>query len=169
MKCGVVLYNWSADAAVALEGVVIAAGMSLTLLRPALQVGKLYEEYRRLKSVKTGIVADDFVVVGHSRSMNSQHTAPLVFLFSLHRDNSGITTSAEILGGIERETAVVADGAEFSSFEFGANTLRGVFYNFQIVFFCDGHDGIHVGRLPKEMHRHDRLCFGSDGGLDFIG
>ena len=47
--------------------------------------------------------------------------------------------------------------------------MAGVFDDVEVVLLGDGHDGVHVGHLAKEVDGDDGFGFGGDGGGDEVG
>ena len=71
------------------------------------------------------------------------------------REEAGGSDSTEHPRGCGR--AIAAPGR--------AQALGVVFHKVQAVFFSPGHQSIHVGALPKQMHHHHRLRPGRSGAL----
>ncbi len=85
-------------------------------------------------------------------------------------DGTAVAVAAQGLAG---EKAGAPDGAEvaaLAAFVGGTKALGGVFNDGQVaVFGRDGVDGVHVGGLAVQAHRHDGFGSGCDGRFNQVG
>ncbi len=94
--------------------------------------------------------------------MISQHTHPARHFFAIGRDGAGFAASAEILSGIKAKRCGVAHRARLLPAIFflreilRAVGLASIFHHDQIVTACHLENGIHIGALPVDVHRHHR-------------
>lgn len=72
----------------------------------------------------------------------------------------------DVLGGVERQGAQVADGPEHSAAVGGAEGMRCVLDDRQTVRCGDGHDGVHLARNPAVVNHHDGFSARRDGRFD---
>lgn len=67
-----------------------------------------------------------------------------------------------VFGFVEAKAADMADSAQRASLVGGHHALRGIFHHEQIMFFGDGHDGVHFTGHARVVNRHDRARFVGD-------
>ncbi|MCX5766098.1 MAG: hypothetical protein NTZ43_02585 [Gemmatimonadetes bacterium] len=82
---------------------------------------------------------------------------------------AAVAEAAEHFGRVEAEGARSAEGAGEFAFEAGAERLRGVFDNSEIVLFGDGANGVHVAGAAVHLHGHDELGALGDGRFNGRG
>src|SRR2546429_872394 len=73
----------------------------------------------------------------------------------IRHHHSSLTISAQILTGINTETAQVTDAAHSSPLVFCAMSLSRVLDDNQIMTPGNFQNGIHIGRLAVEMNGYD--------------
>ncbi len=81
---------------------------------------------------------------------------------------SAIAHPAQILAGIETETAQRAYRAAALALVARAVRLAGILDYLEPVFRRDGEDRLHVSRLPVQVHRNNRAGASGDDGPDQI-
>ena len=88
----------------------------------------------------------------------------------VREDGPAVTIAAQ---GFAGEKTGATDGAEvatLAAFVGGAEALGGVFNDRQVaVFGRDGVDGVHVGSLAVQAHRHDGFGSRGDGRFNQVG
>ena len=108
-----------------------------------------------LQRVQPEISSYKFVMVfrlGAVRAQALQSFGPPRVVGNNH---SPITGRAKILGWKERKASIVPDGAGSPAFVFGANRLRRVFDDHQVMFPSDSHNRIHLRHLAVQMNWND--------------
>ena len=81
--------------------------------------------------------------------MIAQHFYLSGYLFAFRDDHAAVTITGQIFTGEKTKTSGVANCANFTAIISGAESLRAIFDNFQVVFFSNFHDGFHVGRMAE--------------------
>ena len=85
-------------------------------------------------------------------------------------DGAAVAVATQWLTGEEAGTPDGAEVAALAAFVGGAEALGCVFNNGQVaVFGCNGVDGIHIGGLAVQTHRHDGFGTGGDGRFNQVG
>src|SRR4029077_6381078 len=82
---------------------------------------------------------------------------------------SGIAVGAQVFTGVKRERRGISKASNVSPLVPGKMRLSTIFYDPKIVPFCDGHDRIHIRRLPVKMDWNNADCGWSDFSLDIVG
>src|SRR4051812_25788853 len=110
-----------------------------------------------MNRIEAEVAADDLVVVFRMRAMPAQK-ADLVGKGTILRDDrAAVAEAAEVL---RRENRITADRAHrpgAAALVFRADRLGGVFDDGQLMLVSNIKNRVHLGTLPKQMHRHDRL------------
>ena len=78
-------------------------------------------------------------------------------------------TGGEVFGGVEAESGEVCAGTDGGAFEPGSHRMRGIFNQFQPVFFGNGPQRIQFHRVSGVMHGDDGPGGRGDGGSHSIG
>ena len=76
-----------------------------------------------------------------------------------------VAEGAQVLGGIEAAPGQVAELAGRLAPAPGAQGLAGVLDHRQAMPFGHRHDRRHLRQLAEQVHRHDGLGAGRDGGF----
>src|SRR5512133_344052 len=89
----------------------------------------------------------------------SEHFKPVKDLFVISENNGTFTCSYGLISK-KGYNACVAHDSGMSAFIKDSKTLCGIFNNPEIVFLCNGKNGIHVACLTIYVNRHDGFCTG---------
>src|SRR5690349_21115043 len=96
------------------------------------------------------------MVIFRFRPVSAQAGQPLCAVRVVGDHHARIASGAEVLGGEKRKASVMTDGPGSSPAVLGTERLGRIFYDGEPMALCDGHDGVHVGHLPIQMHGYDR-------------
>ncbi len=136
---------------------------------PSVEVPQLYPEDGRLHRIEAAVEADRSMLILFARAAVAQHRDPLGEIGPRRRHRPAVAGSAEVLGRIEAEAADIAEAAGAPAAIKGAVRLSRVLDHRQRMLCRDGGHCIHIGALPVEVHRDDRLRPRRDRGLDLAG
>ncbi len=136
---------------------------------PLLDVLELDAQNRPLNSFQAIVESLEHVMILRLLAPVAQHSN-FRGEFRIAGDHCpALSVCAEILAGIETETAQIAETSRATALIFGAVSLRGVFDHSQSAPACDLQDRIHVGSLAAEMDGKNCLGARGDRALDFRG
>ena len=97
------------------EQIGISARVPLTVRCPGIKVGQFDPQDCRLKRVESTIDADHFVVVTRLHAMHPQLSQRVSQIIASGGQEAAIAEGPEVFGGIEAETADVADASRAAS------------------------------------------------------
>ena len=118
------------------------------------------QQYRRLKRVETAIEARLYAHLAVHCAVVPQCDQLVVDILAVPRHHTGLTAGGKYLHRVHAEARDVAERPGDTVTLTGAEGLGGVFNDLQGVFLRQGAHGVHVGRLPEEMHGYNCLCLG---------
>src|SRR5438552_12446956 len=81
---------------------------------------------------------------------------------------AGVAVGAEVFTWVKRKRRSVSKGSNASPLVSGKMRLATILYDPKIVPFCDGHDRIHIGRLPIKMDWDNSDRGGCGLSLDIV-
>src|ERR1035441_2188922 len=84
----------------------------------------------------------------------------------IRRDNNAAFAAGEVLARLKGKGAHVSDRAGRTPRANRAVGVRSILDHDEVVLAGNGHDGPHIGRLARYMHRHDGPRARRDGGFD---
>src|SRR5256714_14087742 len=84
-------------------------------------------------------------------------------------DRTSFPKGTKVLAGVKAETTDIPDGADAASLVAGAMGLARVLHHGQVGLPGDGHDRVHVRRLPVQMDGNDGPRPRSHGRRDALG
>src|SRR5579864_2891454 len=140
----------------------IATGAFPALLVPLSQVPQFDSQDPRLNRVETSVVSFHVVIILLGLAVVAQHPDLARKLLVVRGDGSGFSTRPQILSWIKAERRRLAHRpglfptAVFLRVVFRPMRLACVLNDDEIKVPGKLQDGIHVGRLTVEVHRHDR-------------
>src|SRR5262245_13139937 len=100
-------------------------------------------------------------------AMSCECCHPVGQAIIISHDASSIPVGAQVFAWIEGEGRNVSEGPHELSMVSGEMGLGAIFYDPKIVLLCDGHDYLHVRRLPVQVDRNDSDRSGRDLSFDF--
>ena len=150
------------------QGPVVGGGDAAAALDPALQVGQLDVQHRRLHGIETAVVAEGRVQIAARHAMHRQLPHRLGHGGIAAGHGATVAGGAEVLGGEEAEAARIAPAAHRLPGPLGTGGLGAILDHPQAVAAGDGADPLHVHRAAEQMHRHQGTGGGCDRRLDLI-
>ena len=102
-----------------------------------------------------------------SKTEISKHSASPCKFFII-RDNHSALTCRNVLIGIKAKCADIAKAATWFSLICLSMHFRCVFYNFQIILFCQCKDWVNFYRHSIQMYNHNRFCLRCNLCLNII-
>ncbi|MNC86128.1 hypothetical protein D3C83_17640 [compost metagenome] len=85
------------------------------------------------------------------------------------RDEAGVAEGAQVLRRKERETGRAPEPPRRPPVTGGAERLRRVLDDGELVLAGERQERLHVGARAEQVHRHDRLRPRSHGRADGVG
>jgi hypothetical protein len=85
------------------------------------------------------------------------------------RNATSIAVGAQVLTWVKRKRRSVSKGSNVSPLVSGKMRLATILYDPKIVPSCDGHDRVHIRRLPVKMNWNNANGGGCDLSLDIVG
>lgn len=133
---------------------------------PLFKSWQFYPQERRRKLVDPRVDAKTLMLIFHRSPIipERSHFFSNIRLVSDHGPCIG--KGSEIFARIETESGGISKTTALDSPINRAMGLSGIFNHFELVFFRNRSNRIHVGRVPIQMNRHNRLCAGSNGRLN---
>ncbi len=135
----------------------VVGGVAAPLLRVLGVVRELDGQERGLQRVEPKITADVLVEVLRLRAVRAEHPRAAREIVVVRDENAAVAEPAQILRREEAEHSERPHAADLPSLVRRAHGLRRVLDDRNPAIAREGHHGVHVGRLPEEMHGHDRL------------
>jgi len=74
-------------------------------------------------------------------------------------------THGDVVRGVETGGCEVAESADAAALISGTDGIAAVLDNPEIVFGCEGHDGVEIKRIAQRVRQHDRSGAFGDGGF----
>ena len=122
-------------------------------------MAELGAEQCRLQRIEAEVATNRFVIIFRCPSVNTQDSHTLSEGIVVGGYHATVAEAAEVLGRKKTERTEVAHRAGFFFTELRAHRLGGVLEHHQVVRTGQALHGVHVGRLPEQVHRDDRLGF----------
>src|SRR5258706_5800302 len=135
---------------------------------PGVQVPEFYAENGGLQRIEAAIRANNFGVVFGTATVGTQQTQPLCHFTIARRDHASVSSASQIFRWKETETAEIPDASNFLAAIRGADALRGVLDNGQLVFRGEFHDRTKISSKSEQVHRNNCARFPGDGFCDEI-
>jgi hypothetical protein len=89
-------------------------------------------------------------------------------IFQIIGDDRATFAGGNQLAGLETEGPKVAHGASAFTVPLPAVRVRAIFHNFEMVFFCDTQNLIHVCKTHSQVNRKDGFGFWSYRAFDLF-
>ena len=77
--------------------------------------------------------------------------------FIVRHNTAAITQCTQIFSRIEAKRGRVTKSSNSASFITSSMRLSSVFHQFQMVAFCNFHNGIHIGRTSLQVYSNNRF------------
>src|SRR5579862_605345 len=128
-------------------------------------MAKLHTQHGSLNAFQPIVVTSKYVTVLCFLAPVAKHPNPVGSLRVICSNNSTLAAGAQVLAGIEAETAEVPQRTSANALVLSSMRLGGIFDDGQRVLFRNRQDRIHFCRMAIEMHRDDGLRLRSDGAF----